>query len=55
MNNDLMCQYIEYVADRLLTQLNHEKIYNTKNPFDFMDRIGLTNKPISLNRVTEYV
>ena len=44
MNNDLMCQYIEYVADRLLNMLGYNKIYKTKNPFKFMETIGLKNK-----------
>ncbi|MFT5955597.1 MAG: ribonucleoside-diphosphate reductase beta chain, partial [Cyclobacteriaceae bacterium] len=37
MNSDLMCQYIEFVADRLLLELGCEKIYNATNPFDFME------------------
>ena len=37
MNQDLMKQYIEFVADRLLQQLGCDKIYNTPNPFDFME------------------
>lgn len=41
MNSDLMSQYIEFVADRLLVSLNLNKLYNTKNPFDFMDMISL--------------
>jgi ribonucleoside-diphosphate reductase beta chain len=44
MNNELMCEYIEFVADRLLVQLGYPKLYNSKNPFDFMDRIGMDNK-----------
>jgi ribonucleoside-diphosphate reductase beta chain len=44
MNSDLMSQYIEFVADRLLTELGNEKIYNTANPFDFMDMINLQGK-----------
>jgi ribonucleoside-diphosphate reductase beta chain len=44
MNSDLMCQYIEYVADRLLVSLNCSKIWNAKNPFDFMTNIALENK-----------
>ena len=38
MNSKLMSQYIEYVADRLLTQLGFKKIYNSTNPFDFMKK-----------------
>jgi ribonucleoside-diphosphate reductase beta chain len=41
MNNELMSQYIEFVADHLLIKLNVEKYYNTSNPFDFMDMISL--------------
>ena len=44
MNAILMTQYIEFVADRLVVQLGYEKIYNSQNPFDFMDRIGLNLK-----------
>ncbi|MEP0712089.1 MAG: ribonucleotide-diphosphate reductase subunit beta, partial [Algoriphagus sp.] len=44
MNADLMCQYIEFVADRLLTELECEKIWNSTNPFDFMDMISLQGK-----------
>ena len=44
MNSDLMNQYIEFVADRLLAELGNEKIYNATNPFDFMDMINLQGK-----------
>jgi ribonucleoside-diphosphate reductase subunit M2 len=44
MNADLMCQYIEFVADRLLLALGNTKIYNATNPFDFMENISLTGK-----------
>ena len=44
MNSKLMTQYIEFVADRLVLQLGYPKIYNTSNPFDFMERISLENK-----------
>jgi ribonucleoside-diphosphate reductase beta chain len=44
MNAKLMCQYIEYVADRLLLQLGYAKTYNSMNPFPFMERISLENK-----------
>ena len=40
MNSDLMSQYIEFVADRLVVQLGYSKIYNTANPFDFMEMIS---------------
>ena len=35
MNSRQMTQYIEFVADRLLSSLGHNKIYNTTNPFDW--------------------
>jgi len=44
MNSDLMCQYIEFVADRLLVSLGNEKIYLTENPFPWMDLISLQGK-----------
>ena len=44
MNSELMCQYIEFVADRLIVQLGHDKIYNSKNPFDFMEMISIEGK-----------
>ncbi|KAK4051565.1 Ribonucleotide-diphosphate reductase (RNR), small subunit [Microbotryomycetes sp. JL201] len=44
MNATLMCQYIEFVADRLLVALGNEKAYNVENPFDFMTFISLENK-----------
>ncbi|XP_018568887.1 ribonucleoside-diphosphate reductase subunit M2 B [Anoplophora glabripennis] len=44
MNCKLMCQYIEFVADRLLTELGCEKIYNSTNPFDFMTIISTDGK-----------
>ena len=44
MNAKLMSQYIEFVADRLVVQLGYEKIYNTANPFDFMEMISLEGK-----------
>ncbi|MBD8489887.1 ribonucleotide-diphosphate reductase subunit beta [Echinicola sp. CAU 1574] len=44
MNADLMCQYIEFVADRLLVELGCEKVWNSTNPFDFMDMISLQGK-----------
>ena len=55
MNSDLMNQYIEFVADRLLVELGNEKIYNTTNPFDFMDMINLQGKSNFFEkRVGEY-
>jgi len=44
MNADMMNRYIEFVADRLVTQLGYNKIYNTSNPFDFMEMISLEGK-----------
>lgn len=44
MNSELMSQYIKYVADRLLVQLGYDKLYNESNPFQFMERISLSNK-----------
>jgi len=44
MNSKLMVQYLEFVADRLLVELNCEKEYNVTNPFDFMDMISLQGK-----------
>lgn len=56
MNTELMCQYIKYVADRLLSQLEFEKIYNVENPFDFMKSFALDGKSNFFeNRVTEYI
>ena len=44
MNAELMSQYIEFVADRLVMQLGYPKIYNAANPFEFMERISLEGK-----------
>ena len=44
MNAKLMTQYLEFVADRLLVELECERVYNTSNPFDFMDMISLQGK-----------
>ncbi len=49
MNAKLMCQYIEYVADRLLTQLGNAPHFNSTNPFDFMDNISLEGKVSNLS------
>ena len=51
MNSELMCQYIEFVADRLIVQLGYEKIWNTANPFTFMELISLRPRVISLKFV----
>jgi len=44
MNARLMCQYIEFVADRLLVALGCPKHYHSTNPFDFMENISLQGK-----------
>ena len=55
MNAELMCQYIEFVADRLLMELNCSKIYHATNPFDFMEMISLQGKTNFFEkRVGEY-
>jgi len=55
MNNDLMVQYIKFVADRLLMELECEKHYRTENPFDFMEAISLEGKTNFFEkRVGEY-
>jgi len=55
MNNNLMTEYLEFVTDRLLLQLNCNKIYNTKNPFPFMEMISLEGKTNFFEkRVSEY-
>jgi len=55
MNNDLMIQYIEYVADRLLLMLKLDKIYNSDNPFDWMEAISIQGKTNFFEkRVGEY-
>ena len=55
MNAKLMCQYIEFVADRLLVALGDEKVYNVTNPFDFMDMISLQGKTNFFEkRVSDY-
>ena len=55
MNGKLMSQYIEFVADRLAVQLGINKIYNSANPFDFMELISLEGKTNFFEkRVGEY-
>lgn len=55
MNAELMCQYIEFVADRLLLALGCPKVYNATNPFDFMEMISLQGKTNFFEkRVAEY-
>ena len=55
MNCNLMSQYIEMVADRWLVLLGYNKIYNTQNPFPFMEMISLNEKVNFFeNTVTNY-
>jgi ribonucleoside-diphosphate reductase beta chain len=55
MNSDLMAQYLEFVTDRLLTELNCSKEFNATNPFDFMEMISLQGKTNFFEkRVAEY-
>ena len=55
MNSDLMSQYLEFVADRLLVSLGCSKVYNSENPFDFMTNISLQGKTNFFEkRVAEY-
>ena len=55
MNSDLMSQYIEFVADRLLVELGNDKVYNATNPFDFMDMLSIQGKSNFFEkRVAEY-
>lgn len=44
MNAEMMCQYIEFVADRLLGSLNIPKVYHVENPFPWMDLISIEGK-----------
>ena len=55
MNSELMCQYIEFVADRLIVQLGHDKMFGAKNPFDVMEMISIEGKTNFFEkRVAEY-
>lgn len=55
MNSDDMIQYVHYIADSLLTALGHKRIYNEKNPFDWMEVISLQGKTNFFEaRVSEY-
>ncbi len=55
MNSDMMCQYINFVADRLLESLGVPKLYHTTNPFDFMDLISIPGKTNFFERrVSDY-
>ena len=44
MDAELMCQHIEFVADRLLASLGNPKVYNVESPFPWMDLISLQGK-----------
>ena len=56
MNSEAMCQYIEFVANRLLVQLGYDKYYKTENPFEWMELISLRPKSNFFEvRVGEYV
>jgi len=52
MNSELMIEYIKYVADRHCVQLGYPKIYDAKNPFDFMVMISLNSKTNFFERVS---
>ena len=55
MNSRDMTQYIQYVADRICVQLGYSKIYNSTNPFDFMELISLEGKTNFFEKkVSEY-
>ncbi|OUR94148.1 ribonucleoside-diphosphate reductase [Halobacteriovorax marinus] len=55
MNADLMSKYIEFVADFWLSRLGADKVYNTENPFDWMELISLEGKTNFFEkRVSEY-
>jgi ribonucleoside-diphosphate reductase beta chain len=55
MNATLMTQYLEFVTDRLLVELGCDRVYNSSNPFDFMDMISLQGKTNFFEkRVGEY-
>ena len=55
MNNKLMSQYIEYVSDRLLKMFGIDPIYNSTNPFDWMELISVQGKTNFFEkRVGEY-
>lgn len=55
MNSDLMSQYIEFVADKFLSDLGFKKLYNSSNPFDWMELISLQGKTNFFEKkVSEY-
>ncbi|HNE49817.1 MAG TPA: ribonucleotide-diphosphate reductase subunit beta [Chitinophagales bacterium] len=56
MNEKLMCEYIEFCADRLIVSLGYPKVYNAQNPFPFMEKISTQGKTNFFEeRTTEYV
>jgi len=55
MNSDLMSQYIQFVADRWLVMLGYNKLYNSENPFGFMEMISVNTKENFFEtRVSQY-
>ena len=55
MNSKLMSEYVQFVADYLLIMIGYEKIYNIKNPFQFMESISIEGKTNFFERrVSEY-
>jgi ribonucleotide reductase beta subunit family protein with ferritin-like domain len=55
MNSKMMCSYIEYVADYLLTMIGEKVYYGTQNPFDWMEQISLVGHTNFFDkRVTDY-
>ena len=55
MNSDLMCLYIEAVADRIADLFEFERVFNTENPFDFMRALDVQNVTNFFEkRVSEY-
>ena len=55
MNEDLMCQYIEAVADRIADLFEFDRVFNTENPFDFMRALDVQNVTNFFEkRVSEY-
>ena len=55
MNSNLMTEYIKFIADRLIIQLGYNKLYNSRNPFDFMEFSSVRNKTNFFEKkVSEY-
>lgn len=55
MDNEMMKEYIQFCADRLMVQFGYKKIYHSKNPFKFMEKISIDGKTNFFEqRVTEY-